>query len=115
MVLKQSDQAQLEQDDGLESEAGAAAARLRDSISETRASLLITPHRPAFRDFYLASGDRYAKIVGGGRTMDRVNGALLYLSGIYTENIVQASIIDGGGAEIGRDVRVDPDAPPVLA
>ena len=115
MVLKQSDQAQLEQDDGLESEAGAAAARLRDSISETRATVLITSHNPAFRDFYLASGDRYAKIVAGGRTMDRVNGALLYLSGLYPESIVQASFIDGGGAENARVVRGSREAPHVLA
>src|ERR671910_2855270 len=83
MVLKQSDQAQFEQDDALESEAGAAAARFRDSIAETRATVLITAHNPAFRDFYRARGERYAKIVGGGATMDRVNGALLYLSGLY--------------------------------
>lgn len=44
MVLKQSEQAQLEQDAALESEANAAAARLRDSIAETRATVLITAH-----------------------------------------------------------------------
>ena len=115
MVLKQSDQAQLEQDDGLESEAGAAAARVSDSVSETRATVLITSHNPAFRDFYRASGDRYAKIVGGGRTMDRVNGALLYLSSLYRESIVQASFIDGGGAENARVVRGSREAPHVLA
>ena len=86
MVLKQSSQAQLEQDAALESEAGAAAARLRDSVAETRATVLITAHNPAFRDFYRAGGDRYAKIVGGGPTMDRVNGALLYLAGLSREH-----------------------------
>ena len=79
MVLKQSEQAQVEQDAALESEAGAAAARLRDGFAETRATVLITAHNPAFRDFYRAGDDRYAKIVGEGRTIDRVNGALLYL------------------------------------
>jgi len=48
MVLKQSDQAQVEQDAALESEAGAAAARLRDSIAETRATVLITATTPSF-------------------------------------------------------------------
>lgn len=115
MVLKQSAQAQVEQDAALESEAGAAATRLRDSIAETRATVLITAHNPAFRDFYLASGDRYAKIVGEGRTMDRVNGALLYLSGLYPESIVQASFVDGGGAENARIVRGSREAPHVLA
>ncbi len=115
MVLKQSAQAQVEQDAALESEAGAAAARLRDSIAETRATVLITAHNPAFRDFYRAGGDRYAKIVGEGRTMDRVNGALLYLSGLYPESIVQASFVDGGGAENARVVRGSREAPHVLA
>ena len=115
MVIKQSDQAQREQDDGLESEAGAAAARLRDSIAETRATVLITSHNPAFRDFYLARGDRYAKIATGGRTMDRVNGALLYLSGLYPDSIVQASFIDGGGAKNAGVVRGSREAPHVLA
>ena len=115
MVLKQSEQAQVEQDAALESEAGAAAARLRDSIAETRATVLITAHNPAFRDFYRAGGDRYAKIVGEGRTMDRVNGALLYLAGLYPESIVQASFVDGGGAENARIVRGSREAPHVLA
>jgi len=115
MVLKQSDQAQLEQDDALESEASAAAARLRDSIAETRATVLITAHNPAFRDFYRASGERYAKIVEEGPTMDRVNGALLYLSSLYPKSIVQASFIDGGGAENARVVRGSREAPHVLA
>ena len=115
MVLKQSEQAQVEQDAALESEAGAAAARLRDSIAETRATVLITAHNPAFRDFYRAGGDRYAKIVGGGPTMDRVNGALLYLSGLYPERIVQASFVDGSGAENARIVRGSREAPHVLA
>ena len=66
MVLKQSEQAQVEQDAALESEAGAAAARLRDSIAETRATVLITAHNPAFRDFYRAGGDRYAKVTAEG-------------------------------------------------
>ena len=115
MVLKQSQQAQVEQDAALESEAGAAAARLRDSIAETRATVLITAHNPAFRDFYALSGARYAKIVGAGRTMDRVNGALLYLSGLYPKSIVQASFVDGGGAENARIVRGSRDAPQLLA
>ena len=115
MVLKQSDQAQLEQDDALESEAGAAAARLRDSIAETRATVLITAHNPAFRDFYRARGERYAKIVKEGPTMDRVNGALLYLSSLYPKSIVQASFVDGGGAENARVVRGSREAPHVLA
>jgi diguanylate cyclase (GGDEF)-like protein len=115
MVLKQSDQAQLEQDAALESEAGAAAARLRDSIAETRATVLITAHNPAFRDFYRAGGERYAKIVDEGPTMDRVNGALLYLSSLYPKSIVEASFIDGGGAENARVVRGSREAPHVLA
>ena len=115
MVLKQSEQAQLEQDAALESEAGAAAARLRDSIAETRATVLITAHNPAFRDFYRASGERYAKIVDEGPTMDRVNGALLYLSSLYPKSIVEASFIDGGGAENARVVRGSREAPHVLA
>ena len=115
MVLKQSEQAQLEQDAALESEAGAAAARLRDSIAETRATVLITAHNPAFRDFYRAGGGRYAKIVGEGRTMDRVNGALLYLTSLYPKSIVQASFVDGGGAENARVVRGTRDAPQLLA
>ena len=115
MVLKQSEQAQVEQDAALESEASAAAARMRDSIAETRATVLITAHNPAFRDFYRAGGDRYAKIVGEGRTMDRVNGALLYLSGLYPKSIVLASFIDGSGAENARIVRGTRDAPQLLA
>ena len=115
MVLKQSEQAQVEQDAALESEVSAAAARLRDSIAETRATVLITAHNPAFRDFYALSGARYAKIVGAGRTMDRVNGALLYLSGLYPKSIVQASFVDGGGAENARIVRGSRDAPQLLA
>ncbi len=115
ILLKQSGRAQLEQDDGLESEASAATARLRDSIAETRATVLITAHNPAFRDFYRTRGDRYAKIVGEGRTMDRVNGALLYLSGLYPDSIVEASFIDGGGAENARVVRGSREAPHVLA
>jgi diguanylate cyclase (GGDEF)-like protein len=115
MVLKQSEQAQLEQDAALESEASAAAARLRDSIAETRATVLITAHNPAFRDFYLAGGERYAKIVAGGPTLDRVNGALMYLSGLYPESIVQASFVDGDGAENARIVRGSREAPHVLA
>jgi diguanylate cyclase (GGDEF)-like protein len=115
MVLKQSEQARVEQDAALESEAGAAAARVRDSIAETRATVLITAHNPAFRDFYRAGGDRYAKIVGEGRTMDRVNGALLYLSGLYPKSIVQASFVDGGGGENARIVRGSRDAPQLLA
>src|ERR671910_431763 len=98
MVLKQSEQAQVEQDAALESEAAAATARLRDSIAETRATVLITAHNPSFRDFYRAGGDRYAKVVGEGQTMDRVNGALLYLSGLYPKSIAQASFVDGAGA-----------------
>jgi diguanylate cyclase (GGDEF)-like protein len=115
MVLKQSEQAQLEQDAALESEVSAAAARLRDSIAETRATVLITAHNPAFRDFYAVSGDRWATIVGAGRTMDRVNGALLYLSGLYPKSIVQASFVDGSGAENARIVRGSRDAPQLLA
>ena len=115
MVLKQSEQAQIEQDAALESEVSAAAARLRDSIAETRATVLITAHNPAFRDFYALGGARYAKIVGAGRTMDRVNGALLYLSGLYPKSIVQASFVDGGGAENARIVRGSRDAPQLLA
>ena len=115
MVLKQSDQAQVEQDAALESEASAAAARLRDSIAETRATVLITAHNPVFRDFYRAGGERYAKIVDEGPTMDRVNGALLYLSSLYPKSIVQASFIDGGGAENARVVRGSREAPHVLA
>lgn len=115
MVLKQSEQAQHEQDAALESEAGAAAARLRNSIAETRATVLITAHNPAFRDFYRSGGDRYATIVGGGITMDRVNGALLYLSGLYPESIVQASFVDGSGAENARIVRGSREAPHGLA
>ena len=115
MVLKQSEQAQVEQDAALESEAGAAAARLRDSVAETRATVLITAHNPAFRDFYRAGGDRYAKIVGESRTMDRVNGALLYLTSLYPKSIVQASFVDGGGAENARVVRGTRDAPQLLA
>jgi diguanylate cyclase (GGDEF)-like protein len=115
MVLKQSEQAQVEQDASLESEAGAAAARLRDSIAETRATVLITAHNPAFRDFYRAGGDRYAKVTAEGPTMDRVNGALLYLSGLYPKSIAQASFIDGGGAENARIVRGTRDAPQLLA
>jgi diguanylate cyclase (GGDEF)-like protein len=115
MVLKQSEQAQIEQDAALETEAAAAAARLRDSIAETRATVLITAHNPAFRDFYRAGGARYAKIVGGGATMDRVNGALLYLSALYPKSLVQASFIDGSGAENARVVRGSREAPHVLA
>jgi diguanylate cyclase (GGDEF)-like protein len=115
MVLKQSEQAQLEQDAALESEAAAAAGRLRDSIAETRATVLITAHNPAFRDFYRSAGDRYAKIVGGGPTMDRVNGALLYLTNLYPESIVQASFLDGSGAENARVVRGSREAPHALA
>src|ERR687898_1264619 len=115
MVLKQSEQAQVEQDAALESEATAAAARLRDSIAETRATVLITAHNPAFRDFYRAGGDRYAKIAAGGPTLDRVNGALMYLSGLYPESIVEASFVDGGGAENARIVRGSREAPHVLA
>src|SRR5688572_17850169 len=115
MVLKQSEQAQVEQDAALESEAGAAAARLRDSIAETRATVLITAHNPAFRDFYRPGGDRYAKIVGGGPRLAGVTGALLYLSGLYPESIVQASFVDGDGAENARIVRGTREAPHVLA
>lgn len=115
MVLKQSEQAQHEQDAALESEAGAAVARLRNSIAEARATVLITAHNPAFRDFYRSGGDRYATIVGGGITMDRVNGALLYLSGLYPESIVQASFVDGSGAENARIVRGSREAPHGLA
>jgi diguanylate cyclase (GGDEF)-like protein len=115
MVLKQSEQAQVEQDAALEGGASAAAARLRDSIAETRATVLITAHNPAFRDFYRAGGERYAKIVGEGRTMDRVNGALLYLSALYPESIVQTSFVDGGGAENARIVRGTREAPHALA
>ena len=115
MLLKQSEHAQVEQDAALESEAGAAAARLRDSIAETRATVLITAHNPAFRDFYRAGGERYAKIVSAGRTMDRVNGALLYLTSLYPKSIVQASFIDGGGGENARVVRGTRDAPQLLA
>ena len=115
MVLKQSEQAQVEQDAALESEAGAAAARLRDSIAETRATVLITAHNPAFRDSTAQGGDRYAKIVDEGRTMDRVNGALLYLTSLYPKSIVQASFVDGGGAENARIVRGTRDAPQLLA
>jgi diguanylate cyclase (GGDEF)-like protein len=115
MVLKQSEQAQVEQDAALESEADAAAARLRDSMAETRATVLITAHNPAFRDFYRAGGDRYQKIVGGGATMDRVNGALLYLSRLYPQSIVQASFVDGSAAENARVVRGSREAPHVLA
>jgi diguanylate cyclase (GGDEF)-like protein len=115
MVLKQSEQAQVEQDAALESEASAAAARLSDSIAETRATVLITAHNPAFRDFYRSGGERYATIVGGGPTMDRVNGALLYLSGLYPKSIVQASFLDGSGAENARVVRGSREAPHVLA
>ena len=114
MVLKQSEQAQVEQDAALESEAGAAAARLRDSIAETRATVLITAHNPAFRDFYRAGGDRYAMVTAEGPTMDRVNGALLYLSALYPKSIVQASFIDGGGAENARIVRGTREAPQLL-
>ena len=114
MVLKQSDQAQVEQDAALESEASAAAARLRDSVAETRATVLITSHNPAFRDFYRSAGARYAKIVDEGPTMDRVNGALLYLSSLYPKSIVQASFVDGGGAENARVVRGSREAPHVL-
>ena len=115
MVIKQSDQAQREQDAVLESEAGAAAARLRDSIAETRATVLITAHNPSFRDFYRAGGERYATIVGGSPTMDRVNGALLYLSGLYPDSIVQASFLDGSGAENAGVVRGSREAPHALA
>ncbi|MGH3071552.1 MAG: HD domain-containing phosphohydrolase [Gaiellaceae bacterium] len=111
MVLKQSEQAQLEQDAALESEAAAATARLRDSIAETRATVLITAHNPSFRDFYRSGNDRYATIVRGGPTMDRVNGALLYLAGLYPDSIVQASFVDGGGAENARIVRGSREAP----
>ena len=114
MVLKQSEQAQLEQDAALESEAAAAAARLRDSIAETRATVLITAHNPSFRDFYRSGRDRYATIVGGGPTMDRVNGALLYLAGLYPDSIVQASFVDGSGAENARVVRGSREAPHAL-
>ena len=115
MVIRQSELAQIEQDAALESETGAAAGRLRDSIAETRATVLITAHNPAFRDFYRANGDRYAKIVGGGPTLDRVNGALLYLSSLYPESIVQASFVDSSGAENARVVRGSREAPHVLA
>ncbi len=115
MVLKQSAHAQVEQDAALESEMGAAAARLRDSIAETRATVLITAHNPAFRDFYRSGGTRYARIVGGGPTMDRVNGALLYLAGLYPESIVEASFVDGSGAENARIVRGSREAPHALA
>ena len=47
--------------------------------------------------------------------MDRVNGALLYLSRLYPKSIVEASFIDGAGAENARIVRGSRDAPHVLA
>lgn len=111
MVLRQSEQAQVEQDAALESEAAAATARLRDSIAETRATVLITAHNPSFRDFYRSGRERYATIVRGGPTMDRVNGALDYLAGLYPESIVQASFIDGSGAENARVLRGSREAP----
>jgi diguanylate cyclase (GGDEF)-like protein len=114
MVLKQSEQAQLEQDAALESEAAAATARLRDSIAETRATVLITAHNPSFRDFYRRGTERYATIVAAGPTMDRVNGALLYLASLYPESIVLASFIDGDGAENARIVRGSREAPHAL-
>ena len=114
MVLKQSEQAQLEQDAALESEAAAATARLRDSIAETRATVLITAHNPSFRDFYRGGTERYATIVAGGPTMDRVNGALHYLASLYPESIVLASFVDGGGAENARIVRGSREAPHAL-
>ena len=115
VLINQRAQAQREQDRALETEVAAATARLRDSFAETRATVLITAHNPVFRDFYRVGGDRYQKIVAGGQIMDRVNGALLYLTGLYPESLVQASFVDGSGAENARVVRGAREAPHVLA
>ena len=115
VLIEQRAQAQREQDRALENEVGAAAARLRDSFAETRATVLITAHNPVFRDFYRTGGDRYQNIVAGGQIMDRVNGALLYLTGLYPDSLVQASFVDGSGAENARVVRGTREAPHVLA
>ncbi|MCP9485504.1 MAG: diguanylate cyclase [Gaiellaceae bacterium MAG52_C11] len=115
VLLDQREQAQREQDRALETEVGSAIARLRDSFAETRATVLITAHNPVFRDFYRRGGDRYETIVSEGPIMDRVNGALLYLTHLYPSSLVQASFVDGSGAENARVVRGTREAPHVLA
>ncbi|MBA2333108.1 MAG: diguanylate cyclase [Actinobacteria bacterium] len=115
VLLNQREQAGREQDRALETEVGYAVARLRDSIAETRATVLITAHNPVFRDFYRQGGDRYQTVVSQGKIMDRVNGALLYLSRLYPSSLVQASFVDGAGAENARVVRGTREAPHVLA
>ena len=115
LLVDQREQAQREQDRALETQVGAAVARLRDSFAETRATVLITAHNPVFRDFYRRGGDRYETIVSEGRIMDRVNGALLYLTRLYPSSLVQASFVDGSGAENARVVRGAREAPHVLA
>jgi diguanylate cyclase (GGDEF)-like protein len=89
----------------LRNQAGQEMDALSNYFERARSNMLLTAHNPAFRDFYLDAGRRFAKVRAGGRPITESKVALVYLERLYPTSIGEACFIDRGGAENARAVR----------
>ncbi|MEX0989732.1 MAG: HD domain-containing phosphohydrolase [Actinomycetota bacterium] len=105
LAMQQRAAAASELDDTLVSAARHESQVLANQFDRARAIALLSADNPAFQRFYEMGGSRLRRISGGGRTMDDINSALIYLQRLYPD-ILTASFVDREGGENARADRL---------
>src|SRR3954453_11949416 len=85
--------------------AGEKAALVQTEIERVRALALLTARIPPFEEFYASAGSAAARIAAVAGPRREVDNALVYLTQLYPDRVVEAGYVDMGGREDARVVR----------